>query len=205
MIRERAALGKDLERRDGSSPASGSRSPSPALLLGKQHQQRQQLELQLSVAQPTAADTAAKQPAVPAARSSKLNAAAAAFVPASISSSRASSVVDAQHSHCAASLGSNGNSSSGSSSSQQQLSSSQISTYSSSVDEHPGTSTRGSSPVPFVPGVLIPQPAAILQQLKGHSQSVDQAGITPAGTHKSSIKGARRRMAKCRRKLLDPG
>jgi hypothetical protein len=51
----------------------------------------------------------------------------------------------------------------------------------------------------------VPLPAEVLAHLQGHSQSIEEAGFTPASCLRTSIKGARRRMAKARRMLLQPG
>lgn len=197
MIKERAALSKDLDRRDNSSTVcAGSRSSSPTYLLFKQ-QLQQQHGSSLNQTASRSAKAASLQKSIPAInKQSMLNAAAPEFCPAS--RLRDCSTCDSQaHASLASVVGGSDSLVS------EQQSFSDISSVCGSKDSRLGS--RGSSPVPSNTAAAYPPPAVVLQQLKGNSQSIDQAGFMPAGSHKNSIKGARRRMAKCRRKLLEPG
>jgi hypothetical protein len=51
----------------------------------------------------------------------------------------------------------------------------------------------------------VPLPCEVLQQLLGNSQSIRSVGLTAAASsHKATAKGARRRMAKARQKMMQP-
>lgn len=200
LIRERAALGKDAERKDSFVVTSpGSSSQWPVELLGRQQQPEELLASLPEKALNTA--TAVGDASVTIAlKASKLNAAAQVFCPKSTGCVR----YDSNLIPCG-SLNIKGDALNSCSSQRRSCSpvgNSAASNISSSRERHPGT--RGSSPMPTSPAAAA-LPAVVLQQLRGKSQSIDAAGITPAGAHKNSIKGARRRMARCRRKLLEPG
>ncbi|KAF8072639.1 hypothetical protein HT031_000299 [Scenedesmus sp. PABB004] len=227
MIRERAALGKDFERRDSFTGSPAARWPSAAALPAARpaaggataagvaaEQERQQPRLHEGrppvapagggggTSQSLAASLLggpAPVSTVPP-RPSKLNAAAPCFLPTAAGSCPAPG---------APSPGAGGPGSAGADASLAvgRPPSGQLSRPHTPAGSSPAATpggSRGASPAPVSPAAA-PLPGEVLAQLQGHSQSIAEAGITPASSLKSSIKGARRRMAKARRKLLEQG
>jgi hypothetical protein len=258
LIRERAALGKDFERRDSFTTASpGTRCPSPALRSGlgssaagkpagvscsssKSPSSQQQLS-----SPPAQQPNASKQAAVPIATSashcgtsdrgvavaaSKLNAAAPCFCPAAAAvtgGAGASRLVSKTGSYKGLQV-TPAEPDTGCSSSSLQAPGDAVAAAASAGRAAPGALSRPATPPgtsssskhttaagsraaaaptsPSSPAAApVPLPAEVLAHLQGHSQSIEEAGFTPASCLRTSIKGARRRMAKARRMLLQPG
>eukprot|EP00775_Hariotina_reticulata_P010480 gene10480-10639_t len=63
---------------------------------------------------------------------------------------------------------------------------------------------RRSTSRPASPAAITPLPSEVAADLEGHSQSIAQAGFLPASCQRTSLRGARRRMAKARTRLLEP-
>lgn len=166
LIRERAALGKDFDRRDSftGGPSSGRQSPvvgdRPASRLGRAAR---------STVQPQAASSSCNSSSEAEEQAShtrkgcvsRLNIQAVSFCPPGAADMSA---------ECS------------------QASVSQFSTAS-------GASAS--------PGLL---PCDVFSQLQGNSQSIPAAGLFAAPTSmKASMKGARRRMAKAKHRMQQPG
>jgi hypothetical protein len=67
------------------------------------------------------------------------------------------------------------------------------------------TTTAAAAPAPASPvGAAATLPLDVIEQLRGHSQSLERGGFMPSTCMRTSIKAARRRMAKARRRLLQP-
>ena len=175
LIRERAALGKDFDRRDSfAGGSSGRQSPTSF----ERPAGRAARQARTPVPAATAADGARPGPAAEglhsagsSARADRLDIQTAVLGPAAAAA--------------AAAVATGGSCISAESS---QMSLSQASTGS------------GVSP----PAGLLP--CDVFGQLQGNSQSIAAAGLVAApSSHKQSMKGARRRMAKAKSKMQQPG
>ncbi|KAF6263637.1 hypothetical protein COO60DRAFT_379382 [Scenedesmus sp. NREL 46B-D3] len=260
LIRERAALGKDFERRDSFTAASlATRCPSPALrpaasssaaggvagkaagssggLSSQLHTRSLQVQ-QLTAKQRTALPRASSAPdgsstssssCCASVATSKLNAAAPSFCPAAGGGAAAASGPVCRSGRFKALQVIPGDADTRCSSSSS--SSLPAPTAAAAVTAAPNicrpvTPTGGSGsssssklacaaggrpqaapspPASPAAAAAPPLPAEVLAQLQGHSQSIEEAGFTPGRCLRASIKGARRRMAKARRMLLQPG
>lgn len=165
LIRERAALGKDFDRRDSFAAGFGSGRQSPVNASGRPSRQL-------------------RSP-VPDAPGSSSD--CSSGVESSAESSGSRPARSASKGSCA-----------------------QISTQASSVSLGGAASTSGdvsqgpaAQQAAGTAGLL---PCDVFNQLQGNSQSIAAAGLTAAPTSiRSSMKGARRRMAKARHRMQQPG
>eukprot|EP00879_Flechtneria_rotunda_P024420 GHRR01025888.1.p1 GENE.GHRR01025888.1~~GHRR01025888.1.p1 ORF type:complete len:610 (+),score=296.05 GHRR01025888.1:60-1832(+) len=202
LIRERAALGKDFERRD-SFTAANSRSSSPTVQLNtsssssdsnckSSSQLMQQRSLQSRSSSPvthrnstcsssaaacvpssTTAIAAAIECTTTSSKTSRLNAAAPCFCPGAAVTPAVAVAASSVVSVASCEI-------------YLGKAAAAVARLNNSIED-------------------ASLPCEGFQQLQGHSQSIAEAGFTPASSLRTSKKGARRRMAKARRVLLEPG
>lgn len=164
LIRERAALGKDFDRRDSFAGGSGSGRQSPVNLLpGKAVRQLRSPVPDAPASTSCVAEGGRPAGAVSTSVSPQLDTQAAAF------SSTDAAAVSAESSQA-------------------------------SIQQQAASSTGPGTPAV---GLL---PCDVFNQLQGNSQSIAAAGLSAApSSTKSTLKGARRRMAKARHRMQQPG